>query len=91
MAGSNDKATRTEIFQWIEKNEKILYSPRLPMHPVGVYFSPKSRDYDPRGFLPSYRGSLVMLLQSHLEFQVITPKLSPSFTVSSWSFQTFPS
>src|SRR5437879_13029459 len=27
MAGSNDKATRTEIFQWIEKNEKIL-SPR---------------------------------------------------------------
>jgi hypothetical protein len=79
MAGSNDKATRTEIFQWIGKNEKILYSPRLPMHPVGVYFSPKSRDYDPRGFLPSYRGSLVMLLQSHLEFQVITPKTLAEF------------
>jgi len=79
MAGSNDKATRTEIFQWIEKNEKILYSPRLPMHPVGVYFSPKSRDYDPGGFLPSYRGVLVMLLQSHLEFQVISPKTLAEF------------
>jgi hypothetical protein len=79
MAGSNDKATRTEIFQWIEKNEKILYSPRLPMHPVGVYFSPKSRDFDPGGFLPSYRGLLVMLLQSHLEFQVITPKTLAEF------------
>jgi hypothetical protein len=79
MAGSNDKATRTEIFQWIEKNEKILYSPRLPMHPVGVYFSPKSRDYDPAGFLPSYRGLLVMLLQSHLEFQVITPQTLAQF------------
>ena len=79
MAGSNDKATRTEIFQWIEKNEKILYSPRLPMHPVGVYFSPKSRDYDPGGFLPSYRGLLVMLLQSHVEFQVITPKTLAEF------------
>jgi hypothetical protein len=79
MAGSNDQATRAEIFQWIEKNEKVLYSPRLPMHPVGVYFSPKSRDYDPSGFLPSYRGLLVMLLQSHHEFEVITPKTLAEF------------
>jgi hypothetical protein len=79
MAGSNDKATRAEIFQWIEKNEKVLYSPRLPMHPVGVYFSPKSRDYDPGWFLPSYRGLLVMLLQSHLEFEVITPETLAEF------------
>ena len=79
MAGTNDNATRTEIFQWIEKNEKVLYSLRLPMHPVGVYFSPKSRDYDPNGFLPSYRGLLVLLLQSHHEFEVITPETLAEF------------
>jgi len=79
MAGSNDELTRAEIFQWIEKNEKILYSPRLPMHPVGVYFSPKSRDYDPSGFLPSYRGLLVLMLQAHREFQVVTPKTLAEF------------
>jgi hypothetical protein len=79
MAGSNDEATRTEIFKWIEKNEKTLYLPRLPMHPVGVYFSPKSRDYDPSGFLPSFRGLLVLLLQAHREFQVVTPKTLAQF------------
>jgi hypothetical protein len=79
MAGSNDQATRAEIFQWIEKNENIFYSPRLPMHPVGVYFSPKSRDYDPGVFLPSYRGLLVLLLQSHREFEVVTPKTLAEF------------
>jgi hypothetical protein len=79
MAGSNDEPTRTQIFQWIEKNEKVLYSPRSPMHPVGVYFSPKSRDYDPSGFLPSYRGLLVLLLQAHREFQVVTPRTLAQF------------
>jgi endo-alpha-1,4-polygalactosaminidase (GH114 family) len=79
MAGSNDKATRAEIFKWIEKNENILYAPRVPLHPIGVYFSPKSRDYDPNGFLPSYRGTLVMLLQAHREFQVITPRTLEKF------------
>jgi hypothetical protein len=79
MAGSNDKATRAEIFRWIETNEKTFYSPRLPLRPIGVYFSPKSRDYDPNGFLPSFRGLLVLLLQSHQEFQVITPETLAAF------------
>jgi hypothetical protein len=74
MAGSNHPPTRALIFDWIEKHEKTLYSPRLPMHPVGVYFSPKSRDYDQDYFLPSYRGVLVLLLQKHREFQVVTPR-----------------
>jgi hypothetical protein len=74
MAGSNDPPTRALIFGWIEKHEKTLYSPRLPMHPVGVYFSPKSRNYDQDDFLPSYRGVLVLLLQKHREFQVVTPR-----------------
>lgn len=79
MAGSNDEATRAEIFQWIEENEKALYLPRVPMQPIGVYFSPKSRDYDSENFLPSYRGLLVLLLQAHREFQVVTPKTLAEF------------
>jgi hypothetical protein len=47
---------------------------------VGVYFSPKSRDYDPGGFLPSYRGLLVLLLQAHDEFEVISPKTLADFS-----------
>jgi hypothetical protein len=79
MAGSNDPATRREIFEWIRKNEKSLYNVRKPMHPVGVYFSPKSRDYAPAEFLPAYRGTLVMLLQAHREFAVVTPRTLADF------------
>ncbi len=79
MGGSNDPATRREIFAWIAKNEKELYLPRLPMRPVGVYFSPKSRNYDAETFLPSYRGTLVALLRAHREFQVVTPRTLTQF------------
>ena len=79
MAGSNDPATRKQIFEWIEKNEKALYLPRKPMHPVGVYFSPKSRDYTQDEFLSSYRGVLVALLQAHREFEVVTPRTLADF------------
>ncbi|HUL32608.1 MAG TPA: hypothetical protein VL128_01885 [Candidatus Eisenbacteria bacterium] len=79
MARSNDPATRREIFAWIRDNEKTLYAPRTPMNPIGVYFSPKSRDYDWKDFLPEYRGWLVMLLQAHQEFQVVTPRTLSAF------------
>jgi len=79
MGGSNDAATRKVIFAWIAKNEKILYRPRTPMHPVGVYFSPKSRDYNSKGFLTSYRGSIVALLQAHREVQAVTPRTIGEF------------
>jgi len=79
MGGSNDLATRKQIFDWIAKNEKSLYLPREPMQPVGVYFSPKSRDYTNERFLDSYRGALVALLQAHREIQVITPRTLAAF------------
>jgi len=79
MAGSNDPATRALIFEWIQKHENTFYSPRLPMRPVGVYFSPKSHDYGQAGFLSSYRGVLVALLQAHREFQVVTPRTLGSY------------
>ncbi len=93
MAGSNDPATRTQIFEWIAKNERAFYSPRVPMNPVGVYFSPKSRDYDAKEYLPSYRGAVLLLIQAHREFQVVTPRTLGQFhgqvlvlpNVSIWS------
>jgi len=79
MGGSNDPATRKQIFDWIAKNEKELYLPRAPIHPVGVYFSPKSRDYTQGAFLDSYRGAMVVLLQVHREVQVVTPRILKAF------------
>jgi hypothetical protein len=79
MAGSNDASTRQQIFDWIARHEKTLYRPRHPFRPIGVYFSPASRNFDPAHFLPSYRGTLLLLLQNHLEFQVVTPRTLSTF------------
>jgi endo-alpha-1,4-polygalactosaminidase (GH114 family) len=79
MAGSNDISTRTVIFRWIAAHEKTLYRPRLPMRPVGVYFSPASRNFDASRFLLSYRGILILLLQKHIEFQIVTPRTLAKF------------
>jgi len=80
MAGSNDAATRTEIFRWIEKNDKTLYHRRLPVDPIGVYFSPSSRNYDATRFLPSFRGTVALLLQSHRDVQIVTPRTLANFS-----------
>ncbi len=79
MAGSNDLATRTKIFGWIAQHEATFYRPRKAMRPVGVYFSPKTRDYGAREFLASYRGCLILLMQKHWEFQVVTPRTLAQF------------
>jgi hypothetical protein len=79
MAGSNDPPTRRKIFSWIKANEKTFYSPRTPITPIGVYFSPETRNYFAKEFVASYRGILILLLQKHLEFQVVTPRTLSAF------------
>jgi hypothetical protein len=79
MAGSNDPATRKKIFAWIKRNEKTFYSPRIPVHPTGVYFSPGTRNYFSDEFLRSYRGILLLLMQSHRDFQIVTPRTLQDF------------
>jgi hypothetical protein len=79
MAGSNDPATRKKIFSWIKQNEKTFYLPRTPIHPIGVYFSPQTRNYYAEDFLRSYRGILLLLMQSHREFQIVTPRTLAEF------------
>jgi hypothetical protein len=79
MAGSNDAPTRKKIFTWIKAHEKTFYSPRTPITPIGVYFSPQTRNFFANEFIASYRGILILLMQKHLEFQVVTPRTLSSF------------
>ncbi|HUK48501.1 MAG TPA: hypothetical protein VLW06_12950, partial [Terriglobales bacterium] len=43
------------------------------------YFSPKTRDYFADEFITSYRGILILLMQKHLEYQVVTPRTLAEF------------
>ena len=79
MAGSNDLPTRKKIFDWIAAHEKTFYLPRTPVDPIGVYFSPQTRNFFAEEFLASYRGILILLMQKHLEFQVVTPRTLAEF------------
>lgn len=74
MSGSNDRATRQRVFGWIADHERTFFSPRKPMQPVGVYFSPTTRNYYTTDFLNSYQGIVILLLQNHREYQVVTPR-----------------
>jgi len=80
MAGSNDLPTRKKIFSWIAAHEKTFYLPRSPVDPIGVYFSPSTRDFGADEFIASYRGILILLMQKHLEFQIVTPRTLADFS-----------
>ena len=79
MSGSNDMATRKEIFDWVERHEDIFGAKREPVGDVGVYFSDATRNLYPGEFVASYRGTLLLLLQQHIQFQVVTPRTLRSF------------
>jgi hypothetical protein len=79
MSGSNDIEARKLIFGWMKEHEKTFFLPRQPVHPIGVYFSPKSRNYFAKDFIESYRGIMMLLLQSHLEFEIVTPRTLDAF------------
>ena len=79
MAGSNDLETRKKIFAWIQAHEKTFYLPRSPVDPIGVYFSPETRNFYAEDFIASYRGILILLMQKHLEFQIVTPRTLADF------------
>jgi hypothetical protein len=74
MSGSNDLDTRTRVFNWIASNQVLLYSERKPISPVGIYFSPATRNYDPDAFYQSFMGAMLYVMRRHMEFQVVTPR-----------------
>lgn len=79
MSGSNNIQMRKEIYAWISQHQQVFYSSREPGNPIGVYFSPRTRDYFPEQFIESYRAFVCLLLQSHLEFQIVTPRTLKQF------------
>jgi hypothetical protein len=79
MSESNDLETRKRVFAWIAKHEKTFYLPRLPVKPIGVYFSPATRNYFPAEFLRSYQGILILLMQKHLPYAIVTPRTIADF------------
>jgi hypothetical protein len=79
MSGSNDMAEREVIYQWIDAHEDIFGKTRTPIGDIGVYFSDSTRNYYPVEFLESYRGTLLMLLQSHRQFQIVSARTLKDF------------
>jgi hypothetical protein len=79
MSGSNDLAVRTQVFDWIAKHDKTFYDERLPVDPIGVYFSPRTRDYFPEEFIRSFKGLMSLLLLTHREFEIVTPRTLSKF------------
>jgi hypothetical protein len=79
MSGSNDMPTRTEIYDWIAKHEDIFGALREPIGETGVYFSDATRNLYPSEFVNSYRGVLLLLLQNHVQFRIVTPRTVGQF------------
>ena len=79
MSGSNDMPTRTEIYGWIAKHEDIFGAVRKPVGETGVYFSDATRNVYPTEFVNSYRGVLLLMLQNHIQFQIVTPRTLAQF------------
>jgi hypothetical protein len=44
-----------------------------------VYFSPQARDYYPKEVMKSFKGTMNLLLASHREFQIVTPRTLSGF------------
>jgi hypothetical protein len=79
MSGSNDMSTRSEVFHWVGAHQDIFGAHREPVGEIGVYFSDTTRNFYPTDFVASYRGVLLLLLQNHIQFRIITPRSVGSF------------
>ena len=79
MSGSNDMATRSEVFHWIAAHPDIFDAHREPVGEVGVYFSDTTRNFYAKDFIASYRGILLLMLQNHIQFRIVTPRTVSSF------------
>ena len=80
MSGSNDIAERRILYAWIAAHEDIFGKTREPFGEIGVYFSDATRNRYPDQFVNSYRAALLVLLQTHRQFQIVTPRTLEAFS-----------
>ncbi len=86
MSGTVGLDYRTAVFKWISQYSDILYGKWHVIDPVYVYFSPNSRDMlapfedhysvnqGDSDHLLETLGIIIMLLQNHIPFEVVTPR-----------------
>ncbi len=80
MSSSNDLPTRKLVYKWIARNQYHLYGPRrYDVDPVGIYFSPDTRDMFPYSYVDSYRGMMLLMMNDHIDFQIVTPRTLSEF------------
>jgi hypothetical protein len=79
MSGSNDMATRSEVYHWVAAHEDVFGVHREPVGEVGVYFSDTTRNFFSKEFIASYRGVLLLMLRNHIQFKIVTPRTVSSF------------
>ena len=46
------------------EHEHVFYDPRQTVDPIGVYFSPQTRNYFPSEFTNAFKGAMNVLLKS---------------------------
>ncbi|MBW4028881.1 MAG: hypothetical protein HIU93_16060 [Acidobacteria bacterium] len=80
MSGSNDIAERRTIYAWIGEHEDVFGKERQQLGDIGVYFSDATRNRYTDKFINSYRGALLLMLQTHRQFQIVTPRTLEAFT-----------
>jgi hypothetical protein len=79
MSGSNDVAERRTVYAWIGAHEDIFGANQEQLGEIGVYFSDATRTRYADEFVSSYRGALLVLLQAHRQFQIVTPRTLEAF------------
>ncbi len=80
MSSSNDLPTRKVTYKWIARNQYHLYGSRnYDVDPVGIYFSPDTRDMFPYSYVDSYRGMMLLSMNDHVNFQIVTPRTLNAF------------
>ena len=79
MSSSNDISTRKTVYKWISENEDNLYNNGKSSGEIGIYFSPNTRDMFPSEYVKSYRGMMFLLLNNHIDFQIVTPRTLGNF------------